>query len=240
MTVARRLQEIGLNARVARKKPFLKPIHIRRRLQFARDHVDKPLDFWKRVIWSDESKFNLFGSDGRHLVWRKADEEFRFACTRPMVKHGGGSVMVWGCFSAHGIGNLHFIDGIMRGEDYRAILIAHLRDSARKMGLDQGFIFQQDNDPKHTSKVVRDFLSSQRIETLQWPANSPDLNPIEHIWHNIGRKLAEKRPKNKEEMKGLVLTAWNSITAHEMESLVYSMPRRLAAVIANKGGLTKY
>ena len=78
-------------------------------------YENKDMDFWKRILWSDESKFNLFGTDGKVMVWREPREEFQPACTVPTVEHGGGNVKVWGCFAWNGIGNLAFIDGNMTG-----------------------------------------------------------------------------------------------------------------------------
>ena len=73
-TIRRRMRELGFNGRIARKKSLLKPAHIKRRMAFASEHIEKPIEFWNKVIWSDESKFNLFGSDGRIFVWRKPKE----------------------------------------------------------------------------------------------------------------------------------------------------------------------
>ena len=71
------------------------------------------MDFWKRVLWSDESTFNLFRTDGKVMVWCAPKEEFQPACTVPTVKHGGGNVKVWGCFTWNGVESLAFIDGNM-------------------------------------------------------------------------------------------------------------------------------
>jgi hypothetical protein len=90
------------------------------------------LGFWDNVIWSDESKFNLFGSDGKVTVWRTTKEEFNPECAVPTVKHGGGNVKCWGCFSSSGVGNPAFIDGNMAGELYRDILQKNLVDSMKK------------------------------------------------------------------------------------------------------------
>ena len=89
------------------------------RLEYAKNYRKKPLDFWNKVLWSDESKFNLFGSDGRVIVWRSAREEFGPECAMPTVKHGGGNVKRWGCFLSSGVGSLIFIDGNMTGKSYR-------------------------------------------------------------------------------------------------------------------------
>jgi transposase len=93
-TVKRRAHEVGLFGRVARKKPYVNKTNRLKRLKYAKEMLRKPLGFWDTIVWSDESKFNLFGSDGRIMVWRSRDEEFDPKCTVPTVKHGGGSVMV--------------------------------------------------------------------------------------------------------------------------------------------------
>ncbi|CAF3530152.1 unnamed protein product [Rotaria sp. Silwood1] len=115
-TVRRRLHEIRFYGRVARKKLYVNKANRLKRLKYVKMHEDKDMEFWKTVLWSDESKFNLFGSDGKVMVWRSPKEEFNPACTVPTVKHGGGNVKVWGCFAWNGVGNLAFIDGNMTGE----------------------------------------------------------------------------------------------------------------------------
>ena len=84
-------------------------------------------------------------------MWRGKDEAYRPECMCPTVKHGGGSVMVWGCMSAKGVGNLHFIEGIMNADVYLDILTTQMMPSAKKL-MGRKYIFQHDNDPKHTAK----------------------------------------------------------------------------------------
>ena len=120
-TIRRRAHEIGLYRRVARKKPCLNKANRGKGLEYARTYREKPLCFWNNVIWSDESKFNLFGSDGTVMIWRSTEEELEPRFTVPTVKHGGGNVKCWGCFSSSGVGNLVFIDGNMSGDLYRDI-----------------------------------------------------------------------------------------------------------------------
>jgi hypothetical protein len=96
------------------------------------------------------------------------------------VKHGGCSIMLWGCFAAGGIGALHKrIDVIMRRGNYVDILKQHLKTSVRKLKLGRKWVFQMDNDPKHTSKVVAKWLKGNKVKVLELPSQSPDLNPIE-------------------------------------------------------------
>ena len=140
--------------RSARKKPLLKNRHKKARLQFATAHGDKDRTFWRNILWSDDTKIELYGHNDHHYVWRKKGEACKPKNIIPTVKHRGGSIMLWGCFAAGGTGALHKIDGFMRKENYMDILKQHLKTSVRKLKLGRKWVFQMDNDPKHTSKVV--------------------------------------------------------------------------------------
>ncbi|CAF1548932.1 unnamed protein product [Adineta ricciae] len=139
------------------------------------------------------------------MVWRSTSEEYNPRCTVLTVKHSEGSVMVWGCFSRSGVGNLCFIDNIMDRFCYREILQKNLLQSAMKLGLTRSLVFQHDNDPKHTAKIVKDWLKGKKIEVLKWPASSPDMNPIEHMWDELERRMKKHHPSNKEELKQALL-----------------------------------
>jgi transposase len=223
-----------------RKKPFLKRRHKDFRLKFAQASHVAPSSAWNCILWSDESKFNICGSDGRAKVWRKPGQELQEDCVQKTVKHGGGSVMVWGAMGAGGVGELVFIDGIMNATMYRSILENNLDRSAARVGLSAGWIFQHDNDPKHTARCVKSFLAESGREVMPWPAQSPDLNPIEHLWEELGRRMSKHEVRTKDELKARLIEEWNLIEPNVCQNLVASMPRRLAAVIVAKGGNTKY
>ena len=134
-TVRRRLHEIGLKGRVTPKKPYVNKVNLGKRLEYAKTYREKPLGYWNNVLWTDESKFNLFGSDGKVMVWQTPKEELETKCTVPTLKYGGGNVKCWGYFSSCGVGNLVFIDGSMTEEVYRDILQKNLFEFTKKLNL---------------------------------------------------------------------------------------------------------
>lgn len=239
-TVRRVLRKSNLHGRVARRKPFISAVNQKKRLEFAKAYVNKPPEFWNQVIFTDETKINCFGSDGRQIVWREPNTEFKFKNLKPTVKHGGGSVLLWGCMAASGTGNLEFIDRIMDKMLYMDILKRNLNQSAQKLGLSSGYWFQQDNDPKHTAHVVREWLLYNVPKQLKTPPQSPDMNPIENLWDEIKRRLKDTNTSNKNELKKKIKETWEKIPASCTKKLVDSMPHRLQAVIDAKGGHTKY
>ena len=123
-----------------------------------------------KILWSDETKIEFFGLNAKHHVWRKPG-------TIPTVKHGGGSIMLWGCFSAAGTGRLVRIEGKMNGAKYREILDENLLQSAQDLRQGQRFTFQQDNDPKHTAKKMQEWLLGQVSECPSVTQLEPGLQP---------------------------------------------------------------
>ncbi len=116
--------------------------------QFAEDKQTKDMEYWNYILWSDVTKINLFGSDGVKRLWRQPGEEYKEKCVLPTVKHGGGSVMAWGCMSAAGTSPvcspLQFIEGTMNANMYCDILKQSMISSLRRLG--RSAVFQHDND----------------------------------------------------------------------------------------------
>ena len=129
----------------------------------------------------------MFGGKGGMLASRR---------TPFQLKHGGGSIMLWGCFAAGGTGALPKIDGIMRAENYVDTLKQHLKTSVRKLNLGRKWVFQMDNDPKHTSKVLAKWLKDNKVKVLEWPSQSPYLNPIENLLAELKKCARARRPTN--------------------------------------------
>lgn len=239
-TVRNICRKEGYHGRVPRKKFWVGKANRKKRLLFAQAHRDKGNDFWNKVIFSDESKFNIFGSDGRQMVWRQKNCELQPKNLVPTVKHGGGSVLVWGCMSSFGVGKLHIIRGKMDQYMYIDILKQNLHASALKMGLGNDFIFQQDNDPKHTAHNTKLWLLYNTPKQLHTPPQSPDVNPIEHLWSILESKIRTRSISNKNDIEKALQEEWNNIPPSVTAKLVDSMPRRLDAVIKVKGNPTKY
>lgn len=235
----RRLRDGGLFGRRPVKKPLISEKNRKKRLQWAKEHLYWTLKQWEKVLWSDESKYLLFGSDGITFVRRPVGARNDIKYQLPTVKHGGGSVMVWGCFSLASVGPLVRIEGIMKKEEYKEILEKHMITFARRK-LGRNWIFQQDNDPKHSSQYLKDWFQSRRVDVMDWPSQSPDLNPIEHLWEHLSRQVREKKAKNCNEKFAFLKKAWEAIPTSVLENLIASMPRRCQAVIDAKGWPTKY
>ena len=235
-TVKRVLRKFGLFGRIARKKPYLTATHKKQRLSFAKEYQHWTPSDWATITFSDESKFNLFHSDGRIYVRRKIGEEFREDCIQPTQQSGGGSVHVWGCFCQSEIGPLVRLTSTVNSTSYQNVLEDHLIPYIAGRAL----IFQQDNAPAHTARSTTRFLEERSVVVMKWPPKSPDLNPIENLWDTVEAKVRQDTATSRNELWGKILVAWNSIDNNIIETLIYSMPRRIEAVIKAKGGHTKY
>ena len=147
--------------------------------------------------------------------------------------------MVWGAFSIKRQMSCHSFKRIMDGPYYTQILQEHLLAGARRQfGL--RWRFQQDNDPKHTSKIARQFLDQHVPETIDWPPNSPDLNPIENLWSITKKHVERRRPKNLEELDQFLHEEWNKIDRETLSHLIGSMNARCLAVIKSNGERINY
>lgn len=233
----------GLHARIRRRKPWLAAVHIRMRKVWAHSAFHWTVRQWRYCVFSDESKYNLFGSDGKQWCWRRDDEAYLDRNVVKEVKHGGGNLMVWGCITWDGVGRLHHIYGTLTGIKYTWILqnalLPTLRDQNRSP---RSVVFIQDRDPKHRSMVARSWFAHHCITVLPWPSSSPDMNIIEHVWGYLERRLRRRKklPQNLEELWVALQEEWKLIDRNYIRSLYLSMPRRLASLRAAKGKYTKY
>ena len=150
---------------MAVKKPHLTTVHKQKRLVWAKENKNWMVGGWNRALWSDESKFEIFGNKRWSFVRRWVGERMLEQCTMQTIKHEGGNIMVWGCFGGGQVGSIAKIDRKMTKEVYLKILKEHVLVCGTEL-IGERFMFQQDNDPKHTAKVVKHYLNEKQEEGL--------------------------------------------------------------------------
>lgn len=220
-----------------RRTPQLTVAHMQNRFDWCVHHMMWTNE-WQNVIFSDEKKWNLDGPDGLAYYWHDPNKP---EVTFPKRQNGGGSIMVWGCFSARGTSELFIIEDTADAQDYLFTLESNLLPYIHRHGLEE-MIFQQDNAPIHTARVVQQWFRDVGITTLPWPAKSPDLNPIENLWGILTREVYKenKQYNNKNELRIAVMNAWASIPNQTIQNLINSMPTRCAEVIQVDGKAINY
>jgi len=242
-TVARTLNEQGYVSRVKSKKPLLSSKHIKARFKWAKSHENWEVEDWKNVVWSDETKFNLLNSDGKEYYWTNKPGILTPESVKPTLKYGGGSVMIWGCMTWEGLGFSCKIDGNMDGELYSEILNGELMQTYDYYNLDiNTTIFQHDNDPKHKSKRATSTIQELGLKVLDWPSQSPDMNPIEHLWNHIDLELRKrsKQFSSKNELWEVLQDILKEKDASFCQKLISSMPKRVQDLKNARGGYTRW
>lgn len=227
--VRRRLNESGMVAKPPESKPFLKWSHIKNRLAWAKANRDRD---WSRVVFTDETSVHLFRKPAR--VWKRKGERIIFGT----VKHPA-KLHLWGCFSAQGFGKLIMFTGILNSVKMCSIYKKGLLPSAKEwFGSD--WILQEDNDPKHTSKLCQHWRKKHNVVRMDWPAQSPDQNPIENVWSILKYKVGKKKPGTIKQLKAVIRREWKKLDRNLAWKLANSMHQRIEALIEAKGDLTTY
>ena len=243
-TVRRNLIQEGVRTYSQPNKPKLTRDQMAKRLQFAKEHIHWTVDDWKKVMFSDETMISRVGSFGKSYYHCKPEHRaFHHHQIKPTLQGGGGKMMLWGCITFFGVGDAGWLHERITADVYLDAVRDYIRKSRDYWRMDpKTFIFQQDNARVHTAHTVMEFFKKNNITVLPWPANSPDLNPIEYVWAFMKQRL-DHHPKELNDLNELwehVQDIWTHIPDDFLHKLYESMPKRLEEVIKNKGRNTKY
>jgi transposase len=257
-TIRRRLQKAGIRKWHAKKRALLTKNDAKRRYQWAKEHRHLTRDDFASILFSDESLFKK-NNDGRQkLIFRHQTKEEKYAPQNIQgEKKGAGlSQMVWGCFIGDKLGPLVFIDGTVDGNTYIQLLEQNLVpfiNLLRENGIDN-VIFQQDNASPHRAKATMSWLNASAEQhaftIMEFPPNSPDLNPIENLWSIVKAELYRRYPDTmylqgsgkavREELRNRLNNIWWDIGKDVLNRLIDSMMRRIEAVLKAKGWYTEF
>jgi transposase len=222
--------------RVATEKPLLTEKHMRDRLEWAYCHKDWNSWQWSRVIWTDECSIKC-GYHGQVYVTRQPEEKYLPACCIPKFR-GYSACMVWGCITSSFKGPLIiFNEGSINGDIYREHVVPLIHQFKKDVPIP---ILMEDGASIHRARATQELHQEHQILQMAWPANSPDLNPIENVWRLLKYRVGRYFPKTKEEVRYYVQQEWEKLTVQDFTHYVSNMRERCLAVIEAGGGHTKW
>ena len=234
----------GLKNYVRPFKRRLTKDHIKQRMAFAEEHLHWTVNDWKRVMFSDEVIFERLKTFRSRTYYRRP--EHRSLGDREVRETSKGrysKLLWWGCITYYGVGDACKFPITVDSPLYVDALQDYILASWKWYKQDPAeLIFQQDNASVHTSKLTREFFAKSHINVLIWPANSPDLNPIENVWAYMAHRLKdyEEAPEDLDEFWERLQTIWTSIPVDFIHGLYESMPERMQELHRRRGGRTRY
>ena len=225
-TIRSYLNRAGYFSLVPKTQPLLTPTHKLNRVKWCKDHQKTR---WSQWVFSDESRFELF----RCRAGRWAKERPRIG--KPKFSP---SLMIWGAISLRGKSILVKVRGSIDSIKYQEILT--VAEPSIKQLYPRSFTFQQDGASSHTSKSTLNWFEANQWKVSPWPANSPDLNPIENVWGLMKKEVEKKNPEDLDSLEEIIQEVWDGLTLDYIKSLIKSMPNRLQRCIDLQGDVTGY
>ncbi|UYV84058.1 hypothetical protein LAZ67_X001011 [Cordylochernes scorpioides] len=221
--------------------PLHSPLE-RARLNWCLEHHAWTHDQWANVPFSDESRFSLNTDYRRVFIWREPGTRYHPSNIREIDSFRGGSLLVWAGISSSRRTHLHiFSGGTLTAQRYRdEILEPYLRPYRDQIG--HNIIFMDDNARPHRARLVNEYLQSENIRRMDWPARSPDLNPIERVWDALGRRIGARHPSLRTlvELRTALLEEWGLLPLDLLlQSMVNSMRARCETLIAVRADSVK-
>ncbi|KFM75150.1 Transposable element Tcb1 transposase, partial [Stegodyphus mimosarum] len=210
--------------------------HCRLRLPWSREHALWTPQQWACVMFSDESRFSLQSDSRRAFIRRAPGTRYHQENIVERHRYGGAGVLVWGGIILGSRTDLHVQIGTMTSQIYRDVILEqHVRLFRGAMGAQ--FVFMDDNARPHRANIVSECLQSEDITRMHWPAFSPDLNRVEHVWDMLGRRVAACQPPPTclPELRRALLSELCNIPQDQIYNLILSMPRRCTDCIASSG-----
>lgn len=240
-TVRKRLRARNLFSRRQLRVPELSRENKINRLNWCLEHQNWTIEDWQNVLFSDETRIGLRSDDRRIRVLRGPGRQARLQTARSVPKYKGGTVMFWGSIMIGDKTPLVPLRQSLTGPRYVDLVLEPIVRLWRG-AVGDNFVFMHDNAPPHTSRVATEFLEREAVTVLEWPASSPDLNPIEHVWDCVKKGIRARRnaPGNVEQLIPAAQEEWANVRQEQVDTLIRSIPRRIAACIRARGGNTDY
>ena len=231
-TIRRRLKEHEANFSPPISKPLLTEKHRRKRLQWAQAVSDVD---WNRIVFTDETTGRL--NQLKLCVWNLPGKTKVFRTVKYPVK-----VNLWECFSCNGFGRIYCFRENFRADlfckIYKRCLLPTAGDHFGRNATD--WELQEDNDPKHMSRLAKQWRSNNSIQRIDWPSMSPNLNPIENVSKLLKMNLAKKNLRTYKASVSAIKKEWKNFPKDLTINLVRSMENRISDVISNKGDFIMY